>query len=107
MGIPQHYTYFIPGSAYGELGCLHSLLGNFEQAISCLQHQLRLAQDMGDQMGEGDAACGLGGVYQQMGEYEKALQFHQLDLQVAEITSNPTCQCEYCSSQLQLYVTTR
>ncbi len=84
----------IPGSAYGELGCLHSLLGNFEQAISCLQHQLRLAQDMGDQMGEGDAACGLGGVYQQMGEYEKALQFHQLDLQVAEMTSNPTCQCE-------------
>ncbi len=45
-------------------------------------------------MGEGDAACGLGGVYQQMGEYEKALQFHQLDLQVAEMTSNPTCQCE-------------
>ena len=40
------------GSAYGELGCLHSLLGNFEQAISCLQHQLRLAQQMGDQIGK-------------------------------------------------------
>ena len=45
--------------------------------------------------GEGDAACGLGGVYQQMGEYEKALQYHQLDLQLAEMTSNPVCQCKY------------
>ena len=45
-------------------------------------------------LGEGDAACGLGGVYQQMGEYEKALQYHQLDLQLAEMTSNPVCQCK-------------
>ncbi len=45
--------------------------------------------------GEGDAACGLGGVYQQMGEYEKALQYHQLDLQLAEVTANPVCQCEF------------
>ena len=43
---------YLLGSAYGELGCLHSLLGNFEQAISCLQHQLRLAQQMGDQIGK-------------------------------------------------------
>ena len=45
------------GSAYGELGCLHSLLGNFEQAISCLQHQLRLAQQMGDQIGMQTCMC--------------------------------------------------
>ena len=80
-------------SAYGELGCLHSLLGNFEQAINCLQHQLELAQDMGDRVGEGDAACGLGGVYQQMGEYEKALEYHQSDLEIAEEMNNITYQC--------------
>ena len=51
--------------------------------------------------GEGDAACGLGGVYQQMGEYEKALQYHQLDLQLAEMTSNPVCQCKYLQCLIQ------
>ena len=51
--------------------------------------------------GEGDAACGLGGVYQQMGEYEKALQYHQLDLQLAEMTCNPVCQCKYLQYLIQ------
>ena len=84
-------------SAYGELGCLHSLLGNFEQAISCLQHQLNIAKEMKDELCEGDAACGLGGVYQQMGEYEKALEYHLMDLNIAEDTKNTACQCKYRS----------
>lgn len=29
--------------AYGELGDLHSQLGNYEQALSCLEHQLNIA----------------------------------------------------------------
>lgn len=29
--------------AYGELGTLHSQLGNYEQALSCLEHQLNIA----------------------------------------------------------------
>ena len=32
------------GSAYGELGEIHSLLGNFEQAISCMDRQLGVAR---------------------------------------------------------------
>lgn len=32
------------GSAYGELGHIHSLLGNFEQAISCMEHQHQIAR---------------------------------------------------------------
>ena len=32
------------GSAYGELGEIHALLGNFEQAISCMEHQLTAAR---------------------------------------------------------------
>ena len=32
------------GSAYGELGEVHSLLGNYEQAASCLEHQLKTAR---------------------------------------------------------------
>lgn len=33
--------------AYGELGTLHSQLGNYEQALSCLEHQLNIARIAG------------------------------------------------------------
>lgn len=33
--------------AYGELGTLHSQLGNYEQALSCLEHQLNIARAAG------------------------------------------------------------
>ena len=33
--------------AYGELGTLHSQLGNYEQALSCLEHQLNIARTAG------------------------------------------------------------
>jgi len=33
--------------AYGELGTLHSQLGNYEQALSCLEHQLNIAHTAG------------------------------------------------------------
>jgi len=49
-------------AAYGELGHIHSTLGNFEQAISCLEHQMSIARDLKDKVAEADAACGLGQV---------------------------------------------
>ena len=36
------------GSAYGELGEIHALLGNYEQAASCLEHQLQSARLVND-----------------------------------------------------------
>jgi len=33
--------------AYGELGTLHSQLGNYEQSLSCLEHQLNIARTAG------------------------------------------------------------
>lgn len=33
--------------AYGELGTLHSQLGNYEQALSCLEHHLNIARAAG------------------------------------------------------------
>lgn len=31
-------------SAYGALGEIHAMLGNYEQAISCMEHQLQDAR---------------------------------------------------------------
>lgn len=36
--------------AYGELGTLHSQLGNYEQALSCLEHHLNIARTAGVSM---------------------------------------------------------
>lgn len=88
-------------AAYGELGQLHASLGNLEQAVSCLDHQKTIAQELGkisaficsfkiicffldDKIMEADAVSGLGAVYHQMGEYATAIKYHQNDLEIAE-----------------------
>jgi tetratricopeptide (TPR) repeat protein len=43
-----------------------------------------LFRELKDKVAEADAACGLGAVYQQMGEYSTALRYHQADLDTAE-----------------------
>ena len=65
--------------------CYTVFVGNFDQAISCLEHQITLAKEQTDKTGESDACCGLGGVYQQMGDYERAINFHKKDLQIAQV----------------------
>lgn len=45
-----------------------------------------------DKQAEAEAASGLGSVYQNMGEYSAALQYHQLDLRIAEEIVNPAVQ---------------
>ncbi|KAF3849226.1 hypothetical protein F7725_015723 [Dissostichus mawsoni] len=60
--------------AYGELGTLHSQLGNYEQSLSCLEHQLNIARTAGDKSLEAEASDALGGVYQRMADNETALQ---------------------------------
>ncbi|KAK8784950.1 hypothetical protein V5799_008675, partial [Amblyomma americanum] len=82
----------VPGkaAAYGELGALHRQLGNYEQALACLERQMALAED--DPALRGDAACGMGAVYQAMGAYDRALHWHQVDLEIAEETNNMAAQ---------------
>lgn len=49
-------------------------------------------------MAEADAACGLGQVYQQMGEYATALKYHQVDLDIAEEMSLAGLQGRACGN---------
>ena len=51
-----------------------------------------VCRDLGDKLGEAEAACGLGSVYQQMCEYSTALGYHQLDLSITEELNNPAAQ---------------
>ena len=78
------------------------LAGNFDRAISCLEHQITLAKEQKDKTGEGDACCGLGGVYQQMGEYDRAIDFHKKDLKIAQVSSKNSSG-RYIDSKLYMH----
>jgi hypothetical protein len=47
---------------------------------------------------EADSICGLGTVYQQMGEYSTALRYHQNDLDIAEQLGMPMLQSRACGN---------
>lgn len=53
---------------------------------------------MKDRLGEADAACGLGQVYQQMGEHATALRYHQMELDIAEELELLTLQSRACGN---------
>ncbi|OTF82303.1 Rapsynoid-like protein [Euroglyphus maynei] len=81
--------------AYGELGHLHRLLGNYEQAITCFKHEQELGKnnhkhsirDGHKQIGlliEAEALHGLGCVAQEMHDYERSLKYHSSALTIAQ-----------------------
>ena len=71
-------------SAFADLGYLYSQVKRCNDALHCLEEQMRIAVETRDDLMKGDAACGLGGVYLLMEEYDKALTFHKLDLELAQ-----------------------
>lgn len=71
-------------AAYGDLGNIHSALGNNEQAVNCLEHQRNIAQDIGDRYAISDSTSSLGSVFLQMGDLEGALKLHLLDAELCE-----------------------
>nr|CAD7200729.1 unnamed protein product [Timema douglasi] len=101
----------VEAQAFGNLGIARLNMAHYEDAIGYLEQQLATLEQLStptatldktgkvgllnketrfpvrelkDKVAEADAACGLGAVYQQMGEYSTALQYHQADLDTAE-----------------------
>lgn len=70
--------------AYGDLGRLHGEMGHFAQALSCLEHKMRVAQDSGDELSRAEAAAFLGNVYVKMADFDRAIECHRLDLSISE-----------------------
>lgn len=78
-------------------------IGNFEQAISCLEHQLSISRDLEDVVMEAETSSCLGSVYQQMGEFSSALRNHQHDLDIAERIGVPQLQGRACGNLGAVY----
>ncbi|KAG7250137.1 hypothetical protein CRUP_011108, partial [Coryphaenoides rupestris] len=85
-------TEWAKAQAYGELGTLHSQLGNYEQALSCLEHQLNIAphgrEQIGCGRGQGRAYGNLGLTYEALGNFERAVFYQEQHLSVAAQTND-------------------
>lgn len=73
-------------------------MGNHEQAVSCLSHQMALARGLGDRAAEAEAASGLGAVHLLMDDPDAALRHHQLELSIAEDLDAAGLQARACAN---------
>jgi signal transduction histidine kinase len=66
-------------NALSVMGIAHMRLGNYSEGLECLLRSLKIAETLDDPFLIGHARNGIGGIYYNMGEYEKALdQFEQI-----------------------------
>ncbi|KAK3754473.1 hypothetical protein QZH41_018994, partial [Actinostola sp. cb2023] len=72
----------------GNVGAVHVLMSQFDEAIRCHQEHLEIAVEVGDKNEEGRAYSNLGSVYHYKRDYEKAIYFHKLVLDVAKKTED-------------------
>lgn len=90
-------------AAYGDLGNIHSQLGNNKQAVNCLEHQRNIAHDLGDRVAISDSTSSLGSVFLQMGDFEGALKLHLHDLELCDSLAIPTLQARACGNLAAVY----
>ncbi|CAH3165995.1 unnamed protein product, partial [Pocillopora meandrina] len=86
------------GNAYGNLGNAYLIiiiiiirtlfiegdtLGDFKKAIEYHNLDLKIAEEVGDKHGEGNAYGNLGNAYDRLGDFKKAIEYHNLILKIA------------------------
>jgi len=58
-------------------------LGEYDKAIEFSEKRLKIALEIGDRLGEGNAYGTLGIAYHSLGEYDKAIEFNEKHLKIA------------------------
>ena len=59
-------------------------MGDFEKAIKYHNLNLKIAKEVGDKHGEGNAYGNLGNAYHRLGDFKKAIEYHNLHLKIAK-----------------------
>ena len=62
---------------------IHSL-GDFKKAIDYHERHLKIAKEVGDRSGEGNAYGNLGNAYDSLGDFKKAIDYHEHCLKIAK-----------------------
>ena len=72
------------GRAYGNVGTVFKMLGDFPQAIKNLELSLKIAKELGDKATEGNACCNLGDAFRRQGDFKKAEEYQRLYLEISK-----------------------
>ena len=67
---------------YCNIGNAHFNLGDFKTAIDFHERALRVAQEIKNRLGEGNASCNLGNDYLKRGSFKEAINYYQLGLTI-------------------------
>ena len=70
--------------SYGNLGIAYDSLGDFKKAIEYHERRLKIANEVGDKVGEGRAYGNLGNSCHSLGDFKKAIEYHERDLKIAK-----------------------
>ncbi|MGR3973265.1 MAG: tetratricopeptide repeat protein, partial [Candidatus Rhabdochlamydia sp.] len=65
------------------LGNSYEGLGNYREAITYHEKDLKIALELKDRVGEGRAYCNLGNGYYRLGNYREAITYHEKALKIA------------------------
>jgi CHAT domain-containing protein/tetratricopeptide (TPR) repeat protein len=83
--------HWLIGSVWNTLGLIHMNLGDWDQAVTCYQHDLTICQLLDDQHGIGISYLNLGEIYQKRGQanWPAALDSYQQALQIFREFDDP------------------
>ena len=69
---------------HGNLGDAHFSLGDFKTAMHYYERQLKIAKELGDRLGEGNAYGSLGNAHLSLGDLKTAIDYYKSHLEIAE-----------------------
>ena len=70
-----------------NLGNAYYSLADFKKAIECYNLHLKIAKEVGDKNGEGNAYNNLVNAYYSLGDFKTAIDYHNLHLKIANVCS--------------------
>jgi tetratricopeptide (TPR) repeat protein len=76
------------GRIYSLIGIDYDILGDLDNALLYYDGALIIARDLNDEEGESIALSSIAGVYEQQGNYDKALEYYNKSLQLTSDSSS-------------------
>ena len=70
------------------MGIAYSCLGDFNNALECLERHLNIAKGVSDKAGEGDTCTNLGVLYENLGNFQAAKDDHFRHLRITQETGD-------------------
>ncbi|XP_066016887.1 tetratricopeptide repeat protein 28-like [Pocillopora verrucosa] len=65
-------------------GDVKKVMGDLKKTIEYFNLHLKIAKEVGDKHGEGEAYCNLGSAYHSLGDLKKAIEYYNLHLKIAK-----------------------